>query len=355
MGLMGLAVLGLGCKKDRYDKPQMLQDIVAEVILPAHEELVSAAGALEVEAAEFCQAPSAQGLAELRTALELTVKEWAGIELYNFGPTSDRYLHIAIYKGPTNVSSVENAIADTMVIDSIFMRGRSSVSKGLPCVEYLLFGEAGNAQIVLDSFSIGANAARRRAYLLEAVRDVRLKAGQINSIWQPTGENYAATFGAADGTGLQSGISLLSNALIGLCEEVVRVKLGKPLGKESADGRPVPSLVESPYANYSYLILKENLLSMEMAYKGGNGEGFDDYLRYLSDGEEIAAGIEAHFGALRTALEPLPSNNMATEVLQNTVFVEELYAESKALLIALNTDMAGLFNITITPNDNDGD
>ncbi|MCH2046593.1 MAG: hypothetical protein MK212_20925, partial [Saprospiraceae bacterium] len=198
-------------------------------------------------------------------------------------------------------------------------------------------------------------STRRKSYLSALGERLHINASNWHKIWKTSDENYITTFGAATSDDLQGSISLVSNAMINLCNEMARLNLGQPLGKESVDGSVQPNKLESLYANQSVQLLLQKLDGMRLVFTGAEGTGFNAYLTHLSGEETLGNDILNKIDEIKVLLEGM--NSSMNEALTSTekARLEQVYTETKALLVYLNTDMATLFNITVLPSDSDGD
>ncbi|MCP4443111.1 MAG: imelysin family protein [Aureispira sp.] len=351
--LVILLLSTVACKKKaEFDKEQMFKDIATNTILPAHLGLEAKANTLLLKVEAFVQNPNSIALSEAQTAWKVAMSIWAFCEAYNLGPVKERYLTWIIDRTPTNPTAIETIIADSaQLIDSSFVAEQSSYNKGFPAIEYLLFN-TDNSKI-LSQYTNLNNVDRRKQYLTEVSSNLALQCSNLYNIWAPDGENYSATFQSSLGNDLQGAISMLSNSMINLTQEIARKKIGKPLGKEANDGLVHPEFIESPYANYSFDIILGNLEGILLAFTT-MGSGFDDYLNHLTENEDLSQKIITKIENARVKIVEINAT-LKTALANQTTKVEELYTEVRDLLILLNVDMANSFMVTVLPSDSDGD
>lgn len=340
-------------KKADFDKAQMLKDISNKVLMPKHQELVTTANTLLSKTTAFANTPNQANLQAAQTAWKTTMDAWSVCEIYNFGLIKDRYLFWLIDKTPTSETNITTILQDSSnLIDSTYIASQSAYSKGLPALEYLLFNA--DANTIISQYTSNPNYERRQILLKELSKNLVQQCSLILNTWAASGENYLATFQSALGDDLQGSISLLSNAMISLTQEIARKKLGKPLGKESSDGLVHTEFIESPYALYSLNIVAKNLEGIQLGFEAMEGLGLDDYLNHLTENEELTTQILAKLTTAQNQITAI-STSLKVALDSQTTAIDAIYQELRNLLILLNTDMANNFGITVLPSDNDGD
>jgi predicted lipoprotein len=338
-----ILVLAAGCTP-QFDREAMLTNIADEVILPAHEAFLARSAALEKEAGDFSENPTAESLTRLQESWLEAARAWKRVELYPFGGTM--LLHTSIEKRPVNEEFIENFIATEPVLDEAFIEGIGSTSKGLGAIEYLIFDPEGGDAQVLESFS----DPRRGEYLAGLAANLNTRAERLGDAWAPEGGNYREAFidAAADGADLEGSISLLSNEMIFLTEMVAREKIGVPLGKDGF-GEPSPESAEGYRSGSSLDLTKANIEALQAAFEAG----LDEYLSQLG-GEATAEAISTQFETVLADLEAI-GPSLEEAVVTRPEDVEKAYQSLRVLVTLLKTDMANRLGITITFSDNDGD
>lgn len=341
-------------KKDNFDKEIMLTNIGSQVILPALESFEEQTAVLLQKVEGFVENPTKSALKEAQNAWITVAAEWSYSKNYMFGIAKDQYLHLNIGKNPINPNAIDKFIQTATSIRTSDLKAQSSYAKGVFAIEYLLYAEGLTETELLAWYTTDPLATNRKAYLTATAERLRINATAWASIWKSSEGNYIAEFGTALGEDLQGAVSLLSNALINVCNEMARLNLGQPLGKEAADGSLQFNKLESLYAYQSAELLIQKLKGMKAAFTGKVDIGFDDYLNHLNNEETLSVQIETKLNLVIRQLEALGVPLREALVSKNAE-VEQIYATIKALLVYLNTDMASYFNITVLPSDSDGD
>ena len=333
--------------QDTFERGAMLENIAGNVVLPAHAELVDAAEGFSAAALEFAATPNAKTLDAVQSAWTETGEAYAGIELYAFGPLDIMVLHNQINKSVINPILIEKYLASGDV-NAETLAAQGSTVKGLTAAETLLFSPDGD-EAVLAAFD-----DVRLAYLVALAENLQAVASELYLFWSPEGENYAATFAAADEAGgsTKGSINMLVNEMIVVLEEVARLKLAAPLGLSSG-GEPDSSATETPLSETSLGRIRANLESVEGAFAGADGLGLDDYLEFL-DATARAELVEEKLTKAVTALDNV-GGTLEAAVAEQPEAVTALYDAVQALLVATSVDAANQLGITVTFSDADGD
>ncbi len=331
-----------------FERKAMLENIARNVILPSQQTFVEEARALEEVVATLDQNPTLETLQAAQEAWKAASTAWQRVNLFEVGGLEMTLLFNQISKTPTDPALIDEAIAEGANVENV-----GSTSKGLPALEYLLFDPAGD-EAVLTSLEEPA----RMDYLVDLSQNLSQKATELHTLWSPGGENYAATFAAADeqGSKTQGSINMLVNEMINLSEVIVRDKLGAPLGKMNG-GEPAPELAEAARSEASLANLISNVEALKMTFNGAEGLGFDDYLNYVDAfyaygplSETIDEQIDETLAALNAIDMPL---NQA--VIEQPDTVQTAYDKARLLVILLKSDMGNQMGVTVTFNDTDGD
>lgn len=334
----------------------MLQHLGRQIILPQHRRLMQETGRLEQLARAFEDAPDAAGLQAMRRQWKETAAVWRQVELYEFGPAMEDFVHYKIFRRPVRRLKIERYIKGGKALDSVFIANIATTAKGLPSIEYLIF-PSDKGEAVLPAFE-GDGGGRRREYLHALCLDLHKTASDLYESWDPEAGDYLSVFGAADSTGnhMQGSISLLANQMVVLHEGIVRFRLSEPLGL-GLGGVPQPGQVEARRSAFSLELLRHNLEGFALAFTGGAGPGFDDYLDYLHSGppeEALSARIKNQIDAVRRRLDAVDMP-LHLAVIERTGRVKELHDEFSRLLVLLKVDMVNVLGVTITFSKYDGD
>ncbi|MCB0213982.1 MAG: imelysin family protein [Anaerolineae bacterium] len=355
---------------DGFDRQALLANLTNNVIIPQLKNFVEQSAALEDAAHTFRDDPTEANLEAVQQAWQATALAWKMCEFYELGSfrnqddtlVSFMVVYNQIDKWPTNTDFIETLIDEQEMIDEPLVDSNGSTTKGLPAIEYIIFNPEGDNNSVLNTFVDAPNAEKRMQYLVAATENLHNKAELLLTIWAADGDNFAAMFinGNVNGGDPQASISLLVNQMAAGLEDIVKRKIGHPLGKTSEAGVR-PELVEAELSEISGQMLDKNLEGFAATFNGsGDVEpqlGFDDYLDYLDaeyEGQPLSTVINDQIETTRAALaaidEPL---HLAME--NETEQVEQVYNEARKLIVLIKADMANHLAVTMTFNDSDGD
>jgi predicted lipoprotein len=334
---------------DSFDRRAMLSNIVEHSILPLHNQFVAETEALQQAVHQFRADPTTENLAQVQRQWQSTAAAWAQAEHLGFRFTM--VIHNQIKKWPINANFIEKFITETTdPIDEPFIETIGSTSKGLTAIEYLIFDPKLADEEIVDRFTA---EPRRMAYLVSLVENLQRKSRELQLMWVAGGDNQAQAFIEADfsGNNAQGSISMLANEMIEDIEHIANARLNYP--RKGAYGEPQPEAVESPYAQYSALLIANNLQGLQQTFNAGLG-GYLDFLQAGQSDARLSEAINRQFEQAIIAVEAI-SPSLQAAVVDDPAAVERAYNEVKALLVLFKVDMANQMGITITFSDNDGD
>jgi uncharacterized protein len=133
-----------------YDHAGLARDALEHHIRPGYKAFDIAAANFSTAAIALCAAPSAQGLASVRTAFKEAALSWARVEHLGFGPISDdkRKERLLFWPDPKGIARKQvNAIIETADETAFDTRlaGKSVAVQGFTALDVVLFGEGSQA------------------------------------------------------------------------------------------------------------------------------------------------------------------------------------------------------------------
>lgn len=361
LGLALLTATGIllvpACKKECktsscFDRKTMLNDIGTKAILPSFAQFAQQTALLRQEAASFVNAPDAAGLVSLQNRWKESAYALKKVELFKNGPVNTGMFYPAIDFWPVRTNDVETYFNATGTFTSAGLTAKGSTVKGSPVIEYLIFDPVNGNTAVLDRFTVHADAAKRKAYLVALCENLDGIAQQLDDQWK---NGYFSTFVANDGTSITSSANSLVNEILALEDYAKGMKVGYPSGKK--DGNLYPQNVEAYASGQSIAFVKKNLDVLEAVFTGADGQGLDDYLDFVGaedGGVRLSEKIRSQFTVCQNKCDAV-NLPLSQAVSQQPQAVTELYNELQKLLVYLKVDMVNNLGITITLNDNDGD
>ena len=339
-----LILLTVSACQAPFDREAMLADLSSDVLLPAHERLVETAAVLDSEAIAFVATPTLDGLGGLQAAWVAAAIAYKQVEIFEYNEILS--LHTAIEKKPINAEFIETFIANEPQLDAAFVESKGSSSKGLGAIEYLIYSPEGLNDQVLASFS----EPQRGTYLLGLTANLKARTMRLREHWAADGDNYQQVFieNAAGDADIDSSISTLVNEMIDITENLIKDRLGRPMGINYLY-EPSAEMVESPLSGQSLALTIARVESMQAVFNAGIG----DYTSHLG-GTELTTDIQDQFKIVLRELGTIE------QPLQEAIFadfaqVEVAFESTRILLVLIKTDLVNLLGTTITFNDNDGD
>ncbi|MBK7130815.1 MAG: imelysin family protein [Crocinitomicaceae bacterium] len=345
------ATIFSACKDDNkteFDRKAMLSNMASAVIIPAFTDLNNALALLITRTDEFNSNPNTTTLTALRQQYVECNVFYQHCAMYSFGPAQDYGIKGAFNTFPTDTTKIEaNITAGTYTLGSV----ANTTAIGFPAIDYLLY--FGGDAFVIANFSTDALASNRKIYLTDLVTKMKSELQPVLDQWNG---GYKTIFTSADGTDVSSSCSYLLNEFVKDIELVKNAKIGIPSGQQTG-GATLPAYVEGYYSGLSNTFALENLYGLETCFVGGNGLGFDDYIRH-QEGDDVtnslADQIIAQFDVCESLVNTLVDPLSAT-VDTDWASVNNAYLELKKLVILTKTDMTSVLGLLITYQDSDGD
>ena len=346
---------GNGSPKTDYDRQAMLVNYTDNLIVPGYQAFQAKTNDMAAALTAFTASPSAATLATAREAYQDAYKAWQDISVYGFGPADEQLLRSNLNIYPTAAADIEsNITAGTYDLQA----AANLDAKGFPALDYLLYGQPTEAEVVA-LYTLDAGAANRKKYLQDVAGLVKQRAEIVYTAW--TGGNYADTFEKAAGTAVGSAVGNLVNQLNTDIDLTKRAKVGIPSGRFSA-GSAYPEKVEAYYSQASLELLKraisaEKAVFMGQTASGTNGPGLDDYLDHVGaryNDNLLSDAIEAQFEAALAAAGAV-QGPLSEAVTTQPQAVTKVYDELQQLIVLTKTDLPAALGVTITYADNDGD
>lgn len=339
-------------------KDSSLINIGNNIILPAYQSLAISANSLDSAIFDFNAGPNSTKLAAVQALFKTAYIRWASASEFDyFGPAATgQPLLAGLNLFPTNTTTIEgNITAGNNNVNAF----ANSSAKGLPALDYLLFGTNGT----VAAYTTDGTAANRKAYLAAISADIKAEANAAWNGWQASGGNYINTFINGTGNSVSSSLGLLINSLVQDFEIGKNDRLGIPLGKQPP-GQVLPVLpneVEAYYSGISVQLALAQLKAVQNIYLGvgtsGDGPGLEDYLTMVNakyGNGLLTDTIKAGFVSAVSGLQAIPDPFSVT-IQNNPAPAIAVYTSYQKLVVLLKTDMPSSLGVLITFGDNDGD
>lgn len=333
-----------------YDISPLLVNYADEIIIPRLESFDKQFDECYQEGENFIDNPQLENLIQFRMEYIAVYKLWQTVSAFSFGPGEDVFWVSSFNNFPLNESKVLLDVQDGKMDFS----SPDDYNKGLPLLDFFLYGLSDSEEGILDSFSIN-NAYG--IYTKAVLDDMDKKLDDVIGNWQSYANEFKQKTGTTDG----QSINLLVNTLNKDYEYIKRNKIGIPSGVLSL-GFTNPREVESYHSGQSLELAKTAIQSSKdlflgTKFDGTDGEGLEEILRSIGadkNGVSLADVIINQYGI---ALERI---NAIEETLQESVDddkqnVIDAYNALSEQVIYLKSDMPSVMCIPITYVDNPSD
>lgn len=358
IGLFALtiSILSISCKSDDdsgdsacnsdFDQEALFVNVADNIIIPNYESMQGELADLLSATNEFTGTVDQASLDNIRTHFINAYVDYQNIADFEFGPAASVFLRASLNNFPTNTGEIETHIANnTTDFDQ-----PDQFDKGLPAVDYLLYGVAENDAAILELY---ANNNSYKDYLLALVTDMKDRVDQTLAEWN---NGYRETFVKNTGTAAGTSLSLIINCFNENFELIKRQKLGIPSGVLTLDF-PNPTQVEAFYAKRSVDLAVEALNATFNFYKGNTGLGLDDYLQRVNamkGNETLDAAIQNQFTTMIEKVSTL-EDPLSTMIEDDPTPSVEAYNELAKQLVSIKTDLPSVLCVSITYIDNPSD
>ncbi len=345
------------------------------VVMPALEAFVVEADALERALAAWAAAPTdpAAHLAAQDAWVEAFLA-WQAVEVMQIGPAASSLTAIAgadlrdeIYSWPTiNACRVDQETVEAdWDRDSWFTENLVN-SYGLDAIEYLLWAGPDNdcpGQVPINEDGSWAAlgeagvAANRAAYAEALASHISEQATGLRDTWDPAGGDFSGALATADGAPYasnQDALNAVFDALFYLETMSKDRKLAVPLGLQDCGVDDCSTTVEALHSGLGAAAIAANLRAFRDLFTGADGDGIDDLLDELGEGE-LAARVLADTDAAIALADGL-SAPLDEAVVQRTANVEALHDRLKAIGDVLKGDLATVLTLQVpaeAAGDND--
>jgi predicted lipoprotein len=342
---------------DDFDRASLLTNWADNIIIPAHQDFSGKLNALNSSAQTFNTTPNQTNLDALRSSWLNAYKVWQHVEMFNIGKAEVLNYYFALNTYPVNASEIESNISsgnyDLAQVNSLDAQGFAGI-------DYLLYGIATTDAVVIEKYSIDANAASYKQYLTDLIARMQDLTQQVINDWTGT---YRDTFVTSDGNTATSSLNKLVNDFIFYYEKGLRAnKVGIPAGIFSSSS--LPDRVEGYYnQEVSKLLVEEALDAVQNFFNGthydasSTGASLKSYLDYLNtikDGDDLSVLITNQFNAAEAQLGQLNSN-FVTQINTDNTKMTQAYDQLQLAVVMLKVDMLQAFNVSVDYVDADGD
>jgi predicted lipoprotein len=289
---------------------------------------------------------SSENLNKLQEQWLVSAKAFSKTRAYNILAIKALFYDIIIYNYSITPSSIEENIAEKTTYNSDYFNSKSTVSKGLGTLEYLLYNnqDTDKALILLkeDSYRID--------YLLGVTEEVLTQTNLLINFWE---SEYKETFINATSISCSDNARCLAfNQLINIIDIIRVTKLGKPAGLESSTSTSIESL-EAYRSENSLQLIQSSIEEVQNAYTNST-VNFSELVDEIAGSEDVSNAINNSFNNVFGYINSFDTS-LYTAIQENNPNVELLYDSLFDLVTNFSVDAASILSVSVLPTDNDGD
>jgi hypothetical protein len=363
-GSLSLLLMSISCKdktdtKDEVSYTAFFKNVSENIIQPQYKDYLNNTTSFKESIQEFLNNPNEVNLDAARAKFKSNYKEWQKTALYSFGPAADG--DILLNSNVNPYPTLENKIEANITGSGYDLESASnSFAKGLPAIEYLLYGEGKTKQEIVNSFS----DSKRKEYLSKNIDLIESKIKMASDKWPA----YHSTFISNKGTGKSSSLTLVFNAFLEDYEALKRNKFALPAGFATEFSVPIEAnskKIEGRFAKMSFELMLASLVAHRDFYngKGPNGTdgiGFYEKLVEFKTNSTIAEGnladaINKQFDIIEGNLNQYTLGSFATEIESNNPKFTETNTQLQKMVPMLKAELRSALSVPITGVDADGD
>lgn len=357
LALFAMASPLASCFHQPFDNEAMLESLGTDVIIPSYTSFLDETAALVTTAVAFCEQMTTSDLKDLQSQWKRARVAWKQTDTIDFGPYDDQPWRLGpkIDSWPVREDTIEGNLASEQPLTYERVSALGAASRGLPVMEYLIFDSSG-----VDAALTKFDGPKRCEYVTALAQDLHANAEAMVQAWSHQGGDYLGALVASGEAGTpfmsaREASNEIVNRMLFLVENIMRLKLGQPLGLESG-GEPRPDQVESPYSDHSIEDILANLDGLENLYRGRFGDrrgtGVQRWVRWWDpavDQRVIASMLQA-----RWAIEDIPEP-LSRAVLEHGEAVQQAYDAMRELRNTIGVDVINALAGSVTFNETDGD
>ena len=253
-------------------KTEVLTDFTNVVAVKGYTDLDNAATALNTAIQNLNTNATEANLTEAKNAWKNMRSIWEKCEGYLFGPVEDNDYDPNMDTWPTDYVQMDSLLASSNPLTVTDIQNITLSLRGYHPIEYIIFGDHG-------SRTAASITTRQKAYMVSLSTDLKNTCHELYLSWTTAPTNFAqqvikAGNGSVVYTKKQEAYLAITEALIGICDEVGEGKMKEPYVTMD------PSIVESPYSGNSVSDFRDNIIGLQNVYLGNlgtaNGKGLND-------------------------------------------------------------------------------
>ncbi|HYQ42855.1 MAG TPA: imelysin family protein [Polyangiaceae bacterium] len=324
-------------------KAEALRSVIERVVVPNTAAVVEDSRRLEVELAQLAALPTLDTLGASRQSWRRSISSWKRLDAFRIGPVLESNSLLRAMFWPVRSAGIDALLQGEQAIDEASIDAMGVDRRGLFALEYLLFAEDGEEQIVAR-FTGGAGERRARLARALAGNISFYATGLARSL--ADGTAYARKFAE----GGQESLNRLVAQLVYTVESVSANRLART-STLAKNGSLKATAMEGGLARVSQLIALTSLRAAEELYLAAE-RGLCQLVK--SQSAAVDRELRSAFARAIAAVSDLgaPLEDVAK---RDPAQLDAAAASVKSLERALKVDLTSLLGVTASFASVDGD
>ncbi len=340
-----LFVSSIACtpSEDNNTNSQFYQNYYSDNILPALTTFKQTTERQVSLINDFQKEKSIANFEKIQQQWLTCAVSYSKARVYNFVEVKKQFFDIRIYNFPANTTSIESNIKEQTTFNNAYFARKSSTTKGLAAMEYLLFDTS-------ESLDLLHQDVHRNNYLLGIANELLQEANSLLRFWE---EEYKNQFiNANDKLCVNNARCIAFNQIINVLDVARVTKLEKPAGINTLSN-PSVTLLEAFRSGNSLALITAQLNEIEYIYFNST-TNFASLVNDIDTDAVLSPAIKVAFENVYTEIDTLDTN-LEEAIVNNPLQTVSIYNALNELIRLFSVDGASLLSVTTLPTDNDSD
>lgn len=354
--LLAIIVGFAACKKDdpddtdtTFNRSAMLVEYRDVFIVPAFNNALQKAEALETASSVFTANPANEQLASVQNAWIDAATAWQSACWYNFGPAGESGVRKSIQEEIATFPVSLTKLNASLTSGNWNLNDFNRDARGFFAIEFLLF----DASLTPEQITARFQNEVYRNFLNALCLNLKTRISEVKNAWS----SYGSEFTTNTGTDAGSSVSIMYNEFVKSYEGLKNFKFGLPLGLRPGQTAVDPSLLEARFSRISFRLARAHYNALVNFYRGvDQTKSFKAYLKTVTGGEALVTATEQQLSVLTTQFNNFDDNlDMEARILSDPQALIDVHTELQKNTKNFKSDMSSLLGIAITFSSGDGD
>lgn len=322
---------------------KVIESYVQQLVIPNLKDLNEEATDLDAAINTFLTDKTDENLKGAQDEWYETRAAWEQSEAMLFGPVVDNNFDPRIDSWPVDFNAIQEVWKSDKEFTQEYINGLVEELKGFHPIEFLLFGENG------DAAAADFTDQRKSDYLKAMSLNLKRITDSLYKDWNPAADNFGQQLleAGTENSKYDSKNAVMieiATAMAGIVSEVGDGKLAVPFSPNDP-AKADPSLAESPFSQNSFTDFTNNLIGAQNVYLGGyddeSGIGMSAFVSKYN--KNLDAQIKAKFKAVISNLQNY-AVPFGVAITENRSQVQQTIDALEDLKTILETDLINLIN-----------